>query len=1054
MHRINECISLINDIDEGKELSSFLENNLREWVEINKNITCNKYQVELVRIVENVLSEKRINFHEKNRFLYIAKNHVISFKKEISIICDLKQIISDISFKNDYKYLKKLKTWLSNYISIEEYNDLPEPIYSLVNDIIDNSDKPQNSGLINTLLKEVDKYLNQLRYYSKIHFLKQKVKEKKNIGINLLEILDKKDIIDKIHSDAEIQLNNSLISYSGMLPQDSEIVFISLVLIALFEYDGNFYEGVRKTYKTLYCNYTEQKIEGLIRSILSKYSPNFHDRRNRTRIIRVVLKNAIVPKHYLPDFFEFIYDIYKINLEYDIPDNIYDEFEFAYIGISRLMNYENDSYQENITKKTYKLIKATKSLLLNDRETLIQFSIIVAKLINKKIWGTPVDLYNPYLKYGFEKWSEKLNDDKKIANKNQSFYSNWEPQYQLIGENIYIIPPVHKVKNEFDYKTIKIKIINDNNILYEEDNPDVREIIGGYKVISPKICINHPLGKLEYMVLANEEIIYRSKNKLYRSFIVFDEKCNEIKNNSNYEGNAIFCYEGDYEIFQNYYTTDNYNLAEKKIECSDFIVIGDDIFYFSEMKKLGVLGEYHKNCFVITSDNSKKPVYKKIQYMMFECDYQTKPESVFINEIKHSLSDFDVKIQSKKHINNYLVKLELKRPDIYRIRIPNICAFDIVYDPNLKYVTNKIDENSFETTIQTGLTKQKIDSIFSIDEFKIDKFSFINKGKKYRYYCDFKFDFYRINKSKWRHFSKDIWIDEINQNTCIEIIDQDFNEISIVSDSGQVLGNKVLNDNGIFRNCNIGFIVTFKNSSKYVIFELKKNDITVKKIYCYNQCVINEKQTEIYFNPLSKKLTITSEYYGKGKVFFEILDDENKLVYKSDFIECNEPIDIFELESFKKYTIRFYEQNESEWLKPIKLIKEYNKKFYAYEDLCGRSFKIEKAFYNRTIFNGKFVTIKMELSNVYLFVFKRLSVRRFQGRIYIQLPSGEYMLDNINPVIVDICSDIIDGMIEVYMSNDGDGLLLDVKNKSILNSLTDKKAPDIFTYNIEIESEE
>ena len=40
--------------------------------------------------------------------------------------------------------------------------------------------------------------------------------------------------------------------------------------IALY-YDGAFYESVRKTYKSLYQRYSEQKIEGLIRTLLNNY---------------------------------------------------------------------------------------------------------------------------------------------------------------------------------------------------------------------------------------------------------------------------------------------------------------------------------------------------------------------------------------------------------------------------------------------------------------------------------------------------------------------------------------------------------------------------------------------------------------------------------------------------------------------------------------------------------------------------------------------------------------------------------------------------------------
>lgn len=43
-----------------------------------------------------------------------------------------------------------------------------------------------------------------------------------------------------------------------------------------------------------------------------------------------------------------------------------------------------------------------------------------------------------------------------------------------------------------------------------------REIIGGYQVYSDKIVLEKPLGKLKYRLVAGNEIIYDSKDKLYQ----------------------------------------------------------------------------------------------------------------------------------------------------------------------------------------------------------------------------------------------------------------------------------------------------------------------------------------------------------------------------------------------------------------------------------------------------------------------------------------------------------------------------------------------------------
>ena len=104
------------------------------------------------------------------------------------------------------------------------------------------------------------------------------------------------------------------------------------------------------------------KVEGLIRTLLNNYRTKDDATGTKTRIINVVLAGSIVPSYYLGSFFEFIYDIYKLNFDSNLPDDLYGEFQFVYDGLQNVMRSESDEVQVNVTKKTYKLIKSTKQL--------------------------------------------------------------------------------------------------------------------------------------------------------------------------------------------------------------------------------------------------------------------------------------------------------------------------------------------------------------------------------------------------------------------------------------------------------------------------------------------------------------------------------------------------------------------------------------------------------------------------------------------------------------------------------------------------------------------
>lgn len=167
------------------------------------------------------------------------------------------------------------------------------------------------------LLDMLNIRIQNAQFENKLAYLCKLVKEKKNIGTDLIDILNNESAMNEIHSRAESNLMQAVSSYSGYC-RNQEIIVVSLVLIAMLEYDGNYYGSVRDTYKALYKRVSEQKVEGTIRSILSKYKKQ-SESCSRTRIINVALENAIVPQTFLPAFFEFIFQHTKFSLLHDTP---------------------------------------------------------------------------------------------------------------------------------------------------------------------------------------------------------------------------------------------------------------------------------------------------------------------------------------------------------------------------------------------------------------------------------------------------------------------------------------------------------------------------------------------------------------------------------------------------------------------------------------------------------------------------------------------------------------------------------------------------------------
>ena len=129
--------------------------------------------------------------------------------------------------------------------------------------------------------------------------------------------------------------------------------------------------------------------------------------------------------------------------------------------------------------------------------------------------------------------------------------------------------------------------------------------------------------------------------------------------------------------------------------------------------------------------------------------------------------------------------------------------------------------------------------------------------------------------------------------------------------------------------------------------------------------------------------------------------------------------------------------------------------FYARKDFVGRSFKIVELYFDQNI-HGKFIEKQRLFNKYFLKLTNIINVEEgiFEGQIYSKSYKGDFFLYNINPVEVEICSDVIDGTVDIYMTNQGDGLLFDPEHRGILNSMEHPTAPDIFLYTISMKGED
>ena len=262
-------------------------------------------------------------------------------------------------------------------------------------------------------------------------------------------------------------------------------------------------------------------------------------------------------------------------------------------------------------------------------------------------------------------------------------------------------------------------VLNDGEEIYKNNSCDVREIIGGYQVKAEKIQITKPLGKLTYRLVVGNEVIYDSRNKLYRNCIIFNDEGREIHDNIDFEGTIYVVYKKGETVIDNIVSKEDYCIGYKLVRLGDAIEIGHDVFNFSSMAKPGIFGRLYPNCSVQKENEDKVMlVYHDTCYVVFEADKSSKKFEININHKPHKLSEMRYKVTEKVGSIKYVVDLDLQKAGIYEIEVnqlvsgskKKILRADMVYDMDLMYSKEVLEDSVYRIQAVSKLLEHSIDT--------------------------------------------------------------------------------------------------------------------------------------------------------------------------------------------------------------------------------------------------------------------------------------------------------------------------------------------------------
>lgn len=918
--------------------------------------------------------------------------------------------------------------------------------------------------------------MDNKKYGLEILKLRVLIKNKKLIGNELIKYIDDNNFYEYINKAAEKlicdNMNNLVIN------QDKyHEVLISLTMIALKNYDGKFWQYVEKEYSSLYERFSEQKVYGKIKEILEKFREG-----DSVRYIDFPIINAIVPVNYLSRYYEFMYDIYKINFQRSLPDNLKEELTYILEELNCYIKDGSEDLEIATTNKTYKLIKTTQNIIKNkkDLDQLVSLSETVLKCIDGYYWNDiKIDYEDTSYFYeglrNFEKTNKeaiKYSGNKKEIEERENS-SRWKPKYKLSNDKVYLMTPIHRVPKEINPNSVYIVVYNKEEILYNDYKPIIEEVIGGYIIRPNNILIKNPIGEISYKILNGENILYDSGDALYRNYFIFNEDGNEIKNNTNYSGIAnILCNKIENDNISIYAKTNYYEVGSLVVNLGDTLILKDNIIHFSIIPKLGVNGIEEEKAKIIINNNEIK-VYKRVYEFSFATMIETNNLGISINKKNYRLInlEFSEKLDSN-NLRNITIKLE-NITGLYDLRVFNIRTDEtiekqsFVVDEKLSWTTQEIKEHSYLIELESSFTLlDDLDNVTnkfymnSNEETEPNINVKLGKGNKGTYILNTGIIFYKVsNESKWQEADCNLWYKDIGFFSKMYFKNVNFNIVELQDNTKRVLANLQIDINN---SCiDITNIKNYEEKDSYDIV-LKQCQIERARITILNRCKYLINKSQIIYDLEKEKLKILTNYVGRNKVIVRIIRNvDSKICYEKELIGNSSEININGLKTFRTYIIRFFDKPEG-FFKEEKVIFEKTMRFYNYTDFKeGRSFKISKAFYGIDIDSLK----EHRLYQTFFEIDKKINKDKYIGKIY-QIRNGKKIyMNNINPVKIELTTGIIKDSVYAQiqtiicdeneknieyneeMEDYYEGLLLDRINNTIFNG-DDGKLQDIFEYEI------
>lgn len=667
---------------------------------------------------------------------------------------------------------------------------------------------------------------------------------------NILEILIERSskIIYKYHETRKI------------INSDRNIVIFTLALLSFNHYQSNFWRTIRDHFKELYERTGSQSLESSIRDLVTEQT-KYAD----VRHITSVLVHAGIPKKYLQRFYDFAYDIYKINFDYQLSEDTIEEILLETIeGISDLLDLDKNSGDENklvlnVTKRTYDLIKYTKLGLLHYKESYVEIIKQILQIIDSWNWGYQLNGDFPQILIDVcKRWSVKR---KKLLLSNERTYEYiGKPHYKLDTTNcvIKVIIPNRKEKalkqEDIDKLCVECIFGNKHTKLKKHEFKIIEKI--GYHNIEIEPQVVNELGvNILFNLYKGDDIIYTTGDLLNRKFIIFDSNGKEIENFKEYNGIAYVAYpkglsfEGMHvNIFENHV---GYNIAAFQVDKNTIYRCDNDIIFFSEMLTPGIYGTQVKRI-EARVDGKTRLIFNNVSNFVFESDIESENLIIMFNSVKYELNDLDPIVTNNgvSYVYNIIIKGNILSNNLNKIAVYNkqqaarlIGIEEFIIDRDLSFnIMNTQDPLKKTIDIKSSFINaiKKEECDFAIETYFSCSFRIGNNNIEYLIDPE-------IKRFKWN--KKDNWqlIGELElRNNTSLYISSKRNTIKLLDENKINLSNEITgNDELGYTKFDMYYLHQYRSRHEFLYIQISDPSRTYNSVKIYLQQVVEKQEITI-----------------------------------------------------------------------------------------------------------------------------------------------------------------------------------------------------------------